>query len=44
MLRHRKDAAVQKHTDFAAFTEISPDAVIETRRHGYREQFVAIYR
>ncbi|MFM2356360.1 MAG: hypothetical protein RLZZ528_2096 [Pseudomonadota bacterium] len=37
MLRDRmRDAAVQKHTDFTAFAEITPEAVIERSRHGWR--------
>lgn len=36
MLRAKGIAAVQKHTDFAEFTEITPAAGIETPRHGWR--------
>ncbi len=31
-----KDAAVQKHADFAEFTEITPTASIAVQRHGWR--------
>jgi pyruvate,orthophosphate dikinase len=37
MLHHNKRiAAVQKHTDFADFTEIAPATAIDADRHGWR--------
>src|SRR5690606_2871899 len=36
MLRAKGFAAVQKHTDFTEFTEITPSAAIDAARHGWR--------